>query len=81
MPPLYLRTAPFRVQKMGSTTDYPELGAVLSTAVKAGSATVVPMGTGRIEVEYKYLDLYDTSKAVYKQLSEMLVGLNKIIQA
>jgi hypothetical protein len=69
-----------RTHRVTPSVDYPELGAVLSIAVKAGSATIVPMGARRTEAEYKYLDLYDIAKAVYKQLSEMLVGLNKIIQ-
>lgn len=70
-----------RTHRVTSSVDYPELGAVLSIAVKAGRATVMPMGVRRTKAEYEYLDLYDTAKAVYKQLSEMLVGLNKITQA
>lgn len=70
-----------RTHRVTPSVDYPELGAVLSTAVKIGEATIMPIGVRRNKAEYEYLDLYETAKAVYKQLSEMLMGLNTIIHA
>lgn len=70
-----------RTHRVTPSVDYPELGAVLSTAVKVGSATIMPMGVMRTKAEYEYLDLYETAKAVYQQLSKMLTDLSKIIHA
>jgi hypothetical protein len=39
-------------------------------------------GSGFVsKAEYDFLELYETAKTVYKELSERLAGLNKIIHA
>jgi hypothetical protein len=70
-----------RTHRVTPSVDYPELGAVLSTAVESGGAIMIPVGVTRTKAEYEYFDLYETAKDVYKQLSEMLAALNKIIHA
>jgi hypothetical protein len=70
-----------RTHRVTPSVDYPELGAVLSTAETSGEAIIIPVSVMRSKPEYEFLQLYETAKTVYEQLSEMLLGLNRVIHA
>lgn len=70
-----------RTHRIIPTVDYPELGAVLSEAKKVGDATLGLVGVSQISPEHEFLELYETAKVVYKQLLDMMLRINKLLQA